>query len=587
MKPERQSVRSEVRDGMRIDWDIPIRMDDGVVLRADLFRPDDDRPYPVILSCGAFGKGLAFQEGNKSAWDRLVAAYPEVTNGSSCQYQVWELVDPEKWVPDGYACLRIDARGSGRSPGFLDPWSPRENQDIVDCIEWAAGQHWCNGKVGMNGISYYAMNQWYAAQHQPPHLAAICVWEGAADWYREVVRHGGIYSQFLDNLFPRAFHRAQNGLGERGLRSAVTGELVSGPQTLSEPELKRNRVDIGQLILEHPLADAVSRQRTPDFSKIRTPLLSAANWGGQGLHPRGNFEGFLEAASERKWLEVHGDAHWSHFYSDYGLDLQKRFFAKFLQGDDAAWDSQPKVLLQVRHPGERFVERHENEWPLARTQWTRFYLQPDGMGFGAVEPETKAALSFEALGEGLTFSSPPLDRALEITGPVAAKLLLSSSTTDADLFLVLRVFDPKGEEVTFIGSNDPRTPVGIGWLRASHRKLDHERTLPYRPYHSHDEAWPLTPNQPVELDVEIWPTSIVVPVGYRLCICVRGKDYKHEGPPLLLDGVKYSLTGVGPFLHDHPQDRPRDVFGGTSTLHFEQGSNPYVLLPVIPEGYRI
>jgi predicted acyl esterase len=582
MQLEQRPVHSEFRDAMRIDWDTPITMEDGTVLRADLFRPDDDRRYPAILSYGAFGKGLAFQEGNKSAWDRMIKAFPEVARGSSCKYQVWEVVDPEKWVPDGYAVLRIDARGSGRSPGFLDPWSAQETRDIYQCIEWAAAQPWCSGKVGMCGISYFAMNQWTVAQHSPPHLAAICVWEGAADWYRDVIRHGGIYSQFLDNLFPRAFHRAQHGLGERGLKSRVTGEWVSGPETLSEQELKRNRRDIGKFILDHPFDDEASRERSPDFSKVRTPVLSAANWGGVGLHPRGNFEGFLDAASEQKWLEVHGDAHWSHFYTDYGLDLQKRFFAKFLKGNDAAWDRQPKVLLQVRHPGERFVERHENEWPLARTQWTRFYLDPETLGFGPEEPERPAKFSFEALGEGLTFSTPPLTQPLEITGPVAAKFYLSSSTSDADLFLILRVFDPNGEEVTFIGANDPRTPVGIGWLRASHRKLDPKRTLPYRPYHSHDEAWPLTPGKPEELDIEIWPTSIVVPVGYRLAITVRGKDYEHEGPPLVLDGVKYSLTGVGPFLHDQPQDRPRAVFGGTSTLHFEKGKNPYVLLPVIP-----
>jgi hypothetical protein len=511
MQADLQPLKSEVRDGMIIDWDVPIPMDDGIVLRGDLFRPSDGKPCPVILSYGAFGKGLAFQEGNKSAWDRMVAAFPEVTRGSSCKYQVWEVADPEKWVPDGYACLRIDARGSGRSPGFLDPWSARETSDIYASIEWAAAQIWCNGKVGMNGISYFAMNQWTVAQHHPPHLAAICVWEGAADWYREVARHGGIYSQFLDNLFPRAFHRVQYGLGERGLRSRATGELVSGPPTLSEDELKRNRRDIGQLVLEHPFVDEVSGARTPDFSKITTPLLSAANWGGQGLHPRGNFEGFLAASSEQKWLEVHGDAHWSHFYSDYGLALQKRFFARFLKGDDTAWADEPKVRLQIRHPGETFVERHENEWPLARTQWTKFYLQPDGMGFGTRAPTTATTLSFEALSEGLTFSTPPLEQPLEITGPVAAKMLLSSTTTDADLFLVLQVFDPQGEEVTFIGSNDPRTPVGIGWLRASHRKLDAARTTPYRPYHTHDEAWPLQPNMPVELDVEIWPTCIVVP----------------------------------------------------------------------------
>jgi predicted acyl esterase len=582
MNPTTAPTRSEIRDGMQIDWDIPILMDDGVILRADLFRPIDHQPHPVILTYGAFGKGLAFQEGNKSAWDRMIAAYPEVAAGSTCKYQVWELVDPEKWVPDGYACLRIDSRGAGRSPGYLDPWSPRETRDIYDCIEWAAAQPWCNGKVGMNGISYFASNQWHVAQRQPPHLAAICVWEGAADFYREFIRHGGIYCGFLDNLFPRAFHRAQHGLGERGHRSRMTGDLVSGPETLSADELRNNRLDIEKFILDHPFDDDACRERTPDFDRITVPLLSAANWGGQGLHPRGNFEGFVAAASRQKWLEVHGDAHWTHFYTNYGLNLQKRFFGYFLKDEDNGWDRQPRVQLQIRHPGEKFVERHENEWPLARTQWTKFYLDPDSKSLVGEEARRSTKLSYEALGDGIDFFTPPMTSPLEITGPIAARLFLSSSTSDADVFLVLRVLDPDGKEVTFVGSNDPRTPIANGWLRASHRKLDPARSLPYRPYHTHDEAWPLRPGEPVELDVELWPSCIVVPPGYRICLSVRGKDYAYDGPPLVLEGVKYTLTGVGPFQHMHPQDRPKEIFGGTCTLHFEPGKPNYVLLPIIP-----
>ena len=301
-----------------------------------------------------------------------------------------------------------------------------------------------------------------------------------------------------------------------------------------------------------------------------------------GLHPRGNFEGFLAAGSDEKWLEAHGDAHWTHFYTNYGVNLQKRFFGHFLKGEDTGWGRQPRVLLQVRHPGETFTERHENEWPLARTQWTKFYLDPEGMTFGRDMPTATTKLDYEALGNGLLFQTPPLTQPMEITGPLAAKLTVSSSTTDADLFLVLRVFAPDGKEVTFIGSNDPRTPVAIGWLRASHRKLDAKKSLPYRPWHTHDEKQPLKPGEPVELDVEIWPTSIAVPPGYRIGLHVRGRDYEYDGPPLQLDGVRYTLTGVGPFLHDHPQDRPREIFGGTNTLHFAPGKQPYVLLPVIP-----
>jgi predicted acyl esterase len=186
------------------------------------------------------------------------------------------------------------------------------------------------------------------------------------------------------------------------------------------------------------------------------------------------------------------------------------------------------------------------------------------------------------MGDGLLFQTPALTEPMEITGPIAAKLWMSSGTADLDVFLVLRVFAPDGSEVTFQGSNDPRTPIGLGWLRASHRKLDRARSLPYRPWHTHDEIQPIAPDTPTELDVEIWPTCIVIPAGYRLALAVRGCDYKHPGPPISIPGVKYTLTGVGPFLHHDPADRPASVFGGRNTLHVEADREPYVLLPVIP-----
>jgi hypothetical protein len=573
---------SELRDGMRVDWDVPITMDDGLVLRADVFRPPDGARSPVLLSYGPFGKGLAFQEGNRSAWERLIAWYPEVAKGSSNQYQSWEVVDPEKWVPDGYAVVRVDSRGAGRSPGFLDVFSPRETLDLYHCIEWAAAQPWSTGKVGLNGISYYSMNAWCVAGLQPPHLAAMCIWEGAADYYREAIRHGGILSQFMTNWYPRAAVRAQHGLGERGPRSPITGETVCGPETLSEAELAKNRIDVERWMLERPLDGPDYRARSAVWEKIRVPFLSAANWGGQGLHTRGNFEGYVHAASAQKWLEVHGHSHWTHFYTDYGVGLQKRFFGHVLKGTDTGWASEPPVRLQIRHPGERFVERHEREWPLARTQWTRFYLDPDGRALTRQPPRRPATIAYDARGDGVMFLTPPLEQETEITGPSAASLVLSSTTRDADVFLVLRVFAPDGAEVTFHGAQDPRTPVGQGWLRASHRKLDPARSLPYRPWHTHDELRPLTPGEAVEVEVEIWPTCIVVPRGHRIGLAVRGKDYEHPGPPPVVPGVKYTLTGVGPFRHDHPADRPAEVFGGTITLHVRPDRPLSVLLPIIP-----
>ena len=195
--------RSKIRDDMQIEWDVAIAMDDGIILRADVFRPIGQGKHPVILSYGPYAKGLSFQEGYKGNWARLIEAVPEVLAGSTNKYQNWELVDPEKWVPEGYACLRIDSRGAGRSPGKLDVWSPREALDLYQCVEWAGTQSWSSGKVGINGISYYAMNQWTVGALRPPHLAALCIWEGSSDYYRELCRHGGILSDFFHSWFPR------------------------------------------------------------------------------------------------------------------------------------------------------------------------------------------------------------------------------------------------------------------------------------------------------------------------------------------------------------------------------------------------
>jgi predicted acyl esterase len=426
------------------------------------------------------------------------------------------------------------------------------------------------------------MNQYQVAALQPPNLCAICAWEGAGDHYRDATYHGGIFSQFIANWYPRAAMTMQHGVGERGMRSAVTGELVAGPETLSPEELALNRSDIVKRALEHPLDDRYHRERSPDWRRIRVPMLSAANWGGQGLHTRGNFEAFRHAATTQKWLEVHGDTHWTEFYSAYGLDLQKRFFGHFLKGEDTGWDRQPRVLLNIRHPSGKMEFRPENEWPLARTRWTRFYLDPARSALDDHPPAARTNLSFAAIGDGVTFRTPPLREPLEMTGPSAAKLFVSSSTTDADQFLILRVFAPDGSEVVFQGAQDPRTPIGQGWLRASHRKLDPVRSLPHQPYHTHDEPWPLIPGEPVELDVEIWPTCVVVPAGYQIGLSVRGCDYRFDGPAIKAPGVPYPQTGVGPFLHEEPANRPPSVFHGTTTLHFSSAQQPYVLLPLIP-----
>ena len=577
------NFRTEIRDGMQVTWHQPIPMEDGIVLRADVFRPIEDGRYPTILTYGVYAKGLSYQEGYPQQWQKMVEDHPEILVGSTNKYQNWEVTDPERWIPDGYVVIRVDSRGAGWSPGLMYPSCPQEDDDLYQCIEWAGTQPWSNGRVGMLGISYYATNQWRVAGKHPPHLTAIIPWEGQNDRYRDSGYHGGILSQFLERWAKIQVVNVQYGRGELARKNPNTGESVAGPVTLSENDLAKNRVDVYEDLKKHPLDDEWHRLRSADLSKVTLPLLSCANWGGQGIHPRGNFNGFTETPSKQKWLEVHGDSHWSLFSSGYGLALQKRFFDYFLKGTENGWDKTPRVQLNIRHPGGKFVLRHENEWPLARTRWTKLYLDPGKMALCRDPVRQEGKVEYEALGKGVTFRFPPFEKENEITGPLAAKLFVSSSTKDADLFLIVRVFDPSGKELTFMGSTDPNTPIANGWLRASHRRLDSKLSRPYRPYHPHDRVEPLTSGEIYECDVEILPTCIVLPAGWSVALSVRGKDYEYEGE--LSDFGKkfvYGTRGTGGMTHNDPDNRPLDVFGGKVTLHAGDSRASYLLVPFIP-----
>jgi len=572
----------EIKDGMRIFFDYPIEMDDGINLRADIFCPLIEEKFPVIMTYGPYGKWLSFQDAYKPQWDAMVKRFPEILCGSSNKYQNWEVVDPEKWVKDGYVCVRIDSRGAGRSPGYLDPFSKRETKDFYDCIEWASNQSWSNGKIGLNGISYYAINQWQVAALQPPNLKAMCVWEGAYDLYREMAYHGGIFCTYAGNWYKGRCLPRQHGLGINGYKARINEDYVSGPLTLTNEELESNRTNMYEDLISNKLVtDDYWQERIPDFTKIITPVLSSANWGGQALHSRGNFEGFNNIASKEKWLEVHGLEHWTEFYTDYGMNLQKKFFGYYLKEEQNGWNNHSKVTIQVRYINDKFALRNENEWPLKNTSWTKFYLSPKDLKLEKESKEINSKLTYNNLGDGVTFMTEPFLEDTEIIGPVASKLFLSSETEDTDLFLILRLFNEQEQEITFQGALDPKTPLGQGWLRASHRKIDDNLSKHYRPFHTHEKVESLTPYKVYEVDVEIWPTSIVVPKKYKIGLTIKGEDYVNQsgGGSTLPNMNKFS--GCGPFLHDDPNDRPNDIFGKKTTLHFSINEKPYLLLPII------
>jgi len=563
---------------MIVQRDLPVRVDDGTVLRADLFRPARPGPFPVIMSLGPYGKSLPFQSAwFASRWERLLADHPDVAAGSSCAHMNWETVDPERWIPHGYAVVRVDSRGAGRSPGQLDLLSRREIRDFYCAVEWAGTQDWSNGRVGLCGISYYAENQWLVAALRPPHLAAIVPWEGASDHYRDMSHHGGILSNgFFERWYPRQVLPIQHGLGTAGVRSPwVDDGLATGPETLTEPELRALRTDYLSDLRAHAFDDSWHAERSADLSRIEVPLLSAANWGGLGLHSRGNFEGFSRAGSAAKWLEVHTGRHEELFYTAHGVELQRRFFDCYLKDADNGWRDEPPVMIAVRHADGTIRRRSERAWPLPGTKWTRWYLDADTSALAPGAPsEAAASAAFDGQGDGVTFLSAPLPAPLELTGPLVADLQVSADGDDADVFVTLQAFGPDGREVTFRGANDPRAPLSQGWLRLSHRATDPARSLLWRPWHPHQSAEPAIPGHVYLAAVEMWPTCVVLPAGCRLALSVAGRDFaRPEGA----DG----FYGSGPFAHTDPADRPPARTTVLSRVHTGGQPPSSLLLPVI------
>ena len=561
---------------MVLDRDVAVPMRDGAVLRCNIFRPDTEGEYPVLMTLGPYGKDVHLSQFMPEAWEALRRRHPEILEASSCKYLVFETPDPEMWVPEGYVVVKVDSRGSGKSPGRLDVNSPAEFRDFHDAIEWAAVQPWSSGKVGLLGISYYAAGQWMIAAERPPQLAAILPWQGTYDFYRDRCRQGGILgSGFLNRWWNRSVLRNQYGNPDTPLVDIDTGERNTGP-ALSPEALAANREDYIANLLARPLNGPWYEERSARLERIQIPALVVANWGGLGLHLRGTILGYLGIASREKWLKVQSGSYFLTFLLPQSVALQRKFFDRYLKGINNGWEREPKVGVAVRAADDT-VKRvvSDTQWPLTGTKWTRFYLDASNLSLDATAPGKTASTSYAATGEGVTFSTAPLDRPIEFAGPIKAKLWVSSSTDDMDLFATLRAFDPGGKEVTFFSAVEPKAPVSQGWLRVSQRKLDAKRSTEFQPWHSHDEAQKLEPGEIVEVDLEIWPASLALPAGYRLALTLQGKDFERAGETAV-------QKGSGWFLHDDPRDRPPSSFAGTHTVHSGGGRAAYLLVPLIP-----
>lgn len=525
-------------------------------------------------------------------------SYAEVNPEHHSDHSAWETPDPKFWTSNGYAVVRADERGLGQSPGLLDTMSCGTSEAFFDVVEWAAEQPWSSGKVGLLGISYYAGSQWRVAARKPKGLSAIVPWEGMSDYYRDRCRHGGILSNsFIKFWWDRQVITNQYGRPGRAARNW-------GPDTiegdLSEEELAKNRQDQNIDNAAHRYRDETYyASKEYDMADIEVPLLSVGNWGGILLHLRGNVEGWVNAGSEFKYLRMITGRHDLPFYYSEEVEVQRSFLDAFLKGDDrVGWSVKGKVppvdiVLRKGDVGfndaqaeKAYPRRTENEWPIARTKWTNFYLTPEKQ-LTRLEPihTPPKKLSYRALGtledpSTIQFTTAPFEEETEITGNVLAHLNVSVSAdatgptpSDIDLFVTLRHISPEGKEVFYTGTAGDPVPLTKGWLRVSLRKTnpDHPKHRPYLPWREYlsTDRLPVIPGEVYGVDVEVWPTQVVVEKGGKLIFEVASGD----------------TQGSGIFLHNHPEDRSEEKLRGQNHIVFGPKFSNYVTLPVIPPKY--
>jgi predicted acyl esterase len=527
--------------GVRFLRDVPIPLRDGTVLRANVFRSATAGRYPVLVCAHPYGKDNLPRR-HRFGY-RLSMQYRFVRMGAPFQISAWtswEAPDPAFWVSRSYVVVNVDLRGFGRSQGEGSLLSDAEARDYYEIIEWAAAQPWSSGRIGLNGVSYLALSQWKVAALRPPHLAAICPWEGFSDLYRDFARPGGVREDGFFRLWTALLRRS--------------GRLRDDPR---KEQLAR------------PLWDDWWAAHTPALERIEVPALICGSFSDHCLHSRGAFAAFQRIASAQRWLYTHRGGKWATYYSPEALAFQLRFFDHFLKGAANGMPEVPPVRLEVRETGSvvRAV-RQEPAWPLPTTRWTPLHLHPDGTLREHPAPAA-GAVRFAARGGSAAFDwTVPND--LELTGPMALRLWVECrGAADANLFVGVRKLRG-AREVGFEGSYGfNRDLVTRGWLKLSHRQLDAERSTAWQPVHTHTLAQPLQPGELVPIEVELLPSATLFRRGETLRLELRGEPFFPWNP----------LVGQFPARYERS---PRS----TIVLHCGGRFDARLLVPLIPPESR-
>lgn len=588
------AARNEVRRnvlGIRRFRDVRIPLRNGSFVYADVYRPDTTEPVPVVMNCGVYGRAFVHHslasdvdaERHEAMEERYFRGNPD-----GYEYENHESINTEAWIPRGYALVRVDSPGAGKSPGTLGIWGIDEAEAYYDAIEWAAAQPWSNGNVGLWGMSYYAVSQHAVASLNPPHLRAMIAIGTDTDLYEEVMYTGGILNE---EFFPGWF--------EHGIVPAICGE-VDAKDFLGIARANPFR-DSDPSAIFGPRSEVLM---TPALGEVTVPLWTVAATTHPGnFHQLGSSETYLNTVTPNKKIDFWED--WFlKSYSTAAVEDHMAFFDHWLKGVDNGIMDKPPVRLEIRTGRGASYLQEEHEWPVARTQYVRWYLDASPSGpdldlpcdnvlrLVRATPEDDRSVTYSAevdptaprfppaTGEGAvmtapcspgaTFVSGPLEEDTVLAGYSTAVLWMAGTSEDMDIYVSVRVLDADNREVDFCGPalipgiSTRFYPLAKGWLKASHRTLDTERSTDFRPKHTHlrNDYAPLGDGEIVPVEIEIIPNTGLVRQGHRIRIDVQ------------------PYTGVGHGMR-HAYD-PTYHDGAHNTIYTGPSHPSYVQLPVLP-----
>nr|WP_243186825.1 CocE/NonD family hydrolase [Clostridium muellerianum] len=493
--------------------DVPVKLRDKVTIYTDIFRPADKDNVPAIVAWSPYGKNGSGNQ-NLDTFPGMLGIDQKKLSG----LMKFEGPDPGYWCNEGYAVCNPDARGAFMSEGNIYFWGSQDGRDGYDYIEWLAEQEWCNGKIGLSGNSWLAVSQWFIAAEQPPHLAAIAPWEGHSDLYGDDVCRGGIPNQhFNEDILT---HLYGNNYTE----------------------------DIKEMLKKYPLMNSYWEDKIPKFENIHVPAYIVASYTNSA-HTNGTFRAFRNIKSENKWLRVHNSMEWIDYYEEKNKEELRKFFDYYLKGIENDWIKTQRVRLSVLDlGGEDIVNRVENEFPLARTNYKKLYLDAKTKTLNNNPISEKGLVSYNTdNGKGEAAFTIAFHEETEITGYSNVKLWVeANASNDMDLFvfiqkldkndnvLVHRLIKPKKVPQMNISQDiEMKGPVYFGpngRLRVSLRNIDEKKSKEEEPYLTYDKKELLKEGEIVSVEIPLWPTALIFHKDEKLRLVISA--YNIIGAPL-------------------------------------------------------